>query len=158
MTEDPMFHQSDSAAEQLVDHRADIQTRDNACNGGRSMTMLDGRFVDLPSNDWPDIEPDEMPWVELVSEHVPGMGAPVVLVDNATLIDELVLRFNSAAAAAARPGFRCEDEFPNGPGADDDTGATLSGCGCRTPGDRGSAGWMLMALGLVLGSAARRRR
>lgn len=153
MTEDPIFHQSASDADEFVDHTADISTRDIACSGRNSMQLVGGRTVELPLGVWRDIYPERMPWVELIEERPSPDMAPMVLVDNTTQIDALLVEYNAESAVAPSPEFRCDDA--PGPGADDDE-AKSGGCGCRSQ-DQGG-GWVLMALGVALGVARRRRR
>lgn len=156
MTVDPFFHLSgDLQSDGLVDMTADIVTRNVPCSGRRNTTLPDGRYVELPLGTWPDIAPDEMPWVQLIEERPGPDMPPITLVDNTMLIDELLDAHNLEADKVdpqPKPRFRCDDYDPS----QDGSGAS-GGCGCRAPG-AGGAGWMLMALGLGLGFASRRRR
>jgi MYXO-CTERM domain-containing protein len=145
MTLDPMFH-AEPGDLSVVDDTAVTSTRWFPCGGTTEMQLAEGnRVVALPTFDqWPDISPAEMPWVERVSEHVLGQ-APVVLVENTALIDELLAAWNSGLSFARAAS--CHE-----PGAD---GGLGEGCGCRAD-DPGAAAWGLSLVGL--GLLRRRRR
>ena len=158
MTVDPFFHLSgDLQGDTLIDLTSEIVTRNVPCSGRQNTTLPDGRYVELPEGTWPDIAPEEMPWVQLIEERPGPDMPPITLVDNTELIDELLDAHNLLDGASEkpkpRPRFRCDDWDPS----QDENGGAAGGCGCRTPGS-GGAGWMLMALGLGLGFATRRRR
>ncbi|MCA9710618.1 MAG: DUF2330 domain-containing protein, partial [Myxococcales bacterium] len=96
MTLDPTFHVEPEDLS-TVDDRAIAATRYFPCGSTVQMQGLPGnRSVRLPVFDqWPEIFPDQMPWVETVTEHPIG-AAPVVLVDNTALIDELLAAWNAS--------------------------------------------------------------
>jgi MYXO-CTERM domain-containing protein len=147
MTLDPMFHVEPGDLT-VVDDTAVTSTRWFGCSGAVEMRLAEGnRVVELPQFDqWPDIAPELMPWVERVTEHVLGQ-APVVLVDNTLTIDALLNDWNSGISFSR--AFSCHDT--EGSGADGSGG----GCGCRTEGGDGTA----FGLGLLtLGAWLRRRR
>ncbi len=170
MTEDPFFMPNPDM-KALVDHTSDVGTLDNTCSGNQEMSTPTGHLVRLETfNQWPDIAPEEMPWVERI-EQFTDAGAPIVEVDNRAKIDELVAAWNAGTDVDLRPEARgvcggSEDGgFDSGgdPGADAEDGGRLGdgsfgNCSCRAPADGGGAGWMLMLLGLGAGLAARRRR
>ncbi len=168
MTEDPMFH-ADPELTAVVDNTAVTGTRYFSCGGQVEMQGLPGgRRVELANFDmWPDIAPDDMPWVERVTEMMPGV-APVELINNVALIDELLDAWNAGRSGTS---FSCHDSDggqSGGGGADGGTSDTAgqdggedgvpSGCGCRSDERGAGAGWALMALALGMGSWTRRRR
>lgn len=172
MTEDPFFHANDMLTD--VDHTADIAGLNNECSGNQRMTLLDGRGVELSAfNVWPDIAPGEMPWAERI-EQIPAIGAPIVEVDNAVIIDTLLAAWNAGADVDVRPEARCHGGEGTGGSADDgldggdwsttgddgagqDIGLFGPGCSCRSTGRPGS-GWLFALAGLAAGLATRRRR
>lgn len=170
MTEDPFFMPTPGMAGVVVDHTSDIGTLNNTCDGRQEMSVPAGHQIRLASfNQWPDIAPEQMPWVERI-EQFTDAGAPIVEVDNRPEIDELVAAWNSGNDVDLRPEARgvCGDDgfdtdgdgLPGGPGADGEGlgNGSFGNCSCRAPSEAGTAGWMLMLLGLGAGLAARRRR
>jgi MYXO-CTERM domain-containing protein len=169
MTADPFFMPNPDLPD--VDHTLDIGTLDNECGGSQAMSLPGGRVVDLASfNLWPDIAPEQMPWVERIEDFT-DRGAPIIVVDNGPVIDELLAAWNAGTDVDLRPEARSHDgcgtphdsdtdggpfdgEGPSGGGLADGFG---NGCGCRAPSGNG-AGWMLMLLGLGAGLLSRRRR
>ncbi len=149
MTVDPMFH-LEAEIDELVDDTDVTATRYFSCGGATEMQGVPGgRTVRLASFDaWPAIAPSEMPWVERITEHMPGV-APVELQNNTELIDTLLATWNSGASPFSAS---CHD---HGPGAEDDKG---SGCGCRSDEQGGGMGWALIVLALGIGGWSRRRR
>jgi MYXO-CTERM domain-containing protein len=145
MTVDPMFHVEPGDLS-TVDDTAVTSTRYFSCNGRTEMRLAgSSRVVTMPAVDqWPDISPGQMPWVERVTEHVVGM-APVVLIDESAHIDELLAAWN--AGLSFHRSASCHE-----PGAD----GAFGGCGCRTDG-AGAASWGL-ALLTALALGRRRRR
>ncbi len=88
MTEDPTFHE-----------RADLppvaaqRIASRLVTPGIGFEVSEGRVVALTeSGGWPDFV-SEMPWVERV-EDIPATGAPIVVVNNRTLIDLLIEEHN----------------------------------------------------------------
>ncbi len=150
MTLDPTFHVGPAEYAEK-DDTAVTSSRHFACGGSVDMQLArSARNVKLAVLDqWPNIAPDEMPWAERVTEHVID-GAPVVLIDNTPLIDELLAEWNSTSFTRA---FSCDDGgSSDGAGADGGTG----GCGCRSEGDNRPS-WSLALLALGLGALRRRR-
>lgn len=164
MTVDPLFHEQPDLPD--LDLTNEIGTINSFCDGARSFNMPDGRLVGLPGADWPEIEPDVMPWATVIAD-VPPVGAPQVLTDNTELIDELLSRFNEDSEARAPVGMQCGgtgddgvwsedggigpiDDWP-GPGQDRDD--VRSGCGCTSA--NGAPATLVLVL-LSLGLARRR--
>ena len=166
MTVDPLFHEQPDLPD--LDLTNEIGTINTFCDGARSFNLPDGRLVALPGQDWPDIEPDVMPWAKVIEE-VPPVGAPQIVTDNTELIGELLTRFNEEQEARSPTGNQCGgtsggvddwgedggvgpiDDFPGPEQRDDDT---IGGCGCTMDsGAPASLALVLFALGL-----ARRRR
>lgn len=177
MTADPFFHVNPDLSD--VDLRNEIATRRNLCNGADLWTLPNGDEVYIPGGGaWPDFD-GEMPWEEEVSE-IADAGAPIVLVDNATLIDEQLEAYNCqfnhpTPEACGNPGGSMtsgagddddDDGATDGPGNSDGgtTGGadTLGqddeggdGCSCTTSPRGGGLAFALFGLGLL---ASRRRR
>lgn len=164
MTEDPLFHTNTELGE--VDNTSRIATQFRPCFGRPEMQQIgiSGAVSLDGSGVWPDIAPAEMPWA-LRIETVPPAGAPMVLVDNAALVDQLVTQWNNQLALA--PKAACDggvDSFGDGSSGSGSGGgsadAQTSGCGCRTEGRQGSTALALsvLAFGVRLRSSRRRRR
>ena len=168
MTEDPLFHANVELPE--VDNTSRIATLFQPCFGRPEMQQIGvGSAVSLDASGvWPDILPEEMPWA-LRIETVPPAGAPMVLVDNTALIDQLVTQWNNQVALA--PKAACDggaDSFgDDSSGSDGSAGAggaadaQTSGCGCRTDGRQDSTAALalsVLAFGVGLRSSRRRRR
>jgi MYXO-CTERM domain-containing protein len=160
MTLDPTFH-ADPAEFAVKDDTSVTSTRYFDCSGTTEMQLPGGaRVVKLPVFDqWPDIAPEEMPWVERVTEQVID-AAPVVLLDNTQFIDVLLAAWNSNSFARSHA---CGDTSGYTSGGDTDSGGSAgqdglgSGCGCRTDGE-GPTGWSLALLAMGLGALRRRRQ
>ncbi len=152
MTLDPTFHIATDDTPG-VDLTAAVATLRYECDGTAQMELRESaraRNVSVPQvSIWPDISPDQMPWAELVTENLPGL-APVVLVDNGDLIDELVAAWNQATSN--QRSALCEDD---GLGPDGGAVASAGSCGCQTD-RRSAAGWLLMLLALTIGRWSRR--
>lgn len=149
MTQDPMFHENPELPEVTATHNG---VQRILCNGDSVFILPDGRQVYLPAGaPWPDFDSEpswSMPADEEVQE-VMSAGAPMVLVNHTQAIDDALAAYNSAQGWA---GGDSEDGSSSG-AADDSAG----GCGCRSTGSEGTAGFMVMLLGLGLGFASRRR-
>jgi len=162
MTLDPLFAEQPDLPD--IDRTNEVGTTNIFCDGAQSFNLPDGRLVALADAEWPDIEPDVMPWAWRIAD-IPPVGAPQVLTDNTELIDELRQRFNDEHEARPPTGMQCGgtggtdggldghdfpiDDWPE-PGQDrDDAG----GCGC-TSGDTAPATLLLVLLSL---GVARRR-
>lgn len=164
MTEDPLFHTNTELGE--VDNTSRIATQFRPCFGRPEMQQIgiSGAVSLDGSGVWPDIAPAEMPWA-LRIETVPPAGAPMVLVDNAALVDQLLTQWNNQVALA--PKAACDggvDSLGDGSSGSGSGGgsadAQTSGCGCRTEGRQGSTALALsvLAFGVRLRSSRRRRR
>jgi MYXO-CTERM domain-containing protein len=159
MTLDPFFHENPDLPD--VDLRSSIATRRVLCNQHEVWTLPDGREVYTPDGTWPSFD-EQMPWEEAVQE-TPEIGAPIGLVDNATLIDQRLAAHN------------CQFEWPSsctdvGDTDGDDTGdgdsdsgknggqdETSSSCACSTRDDR-PAPVHALALGLLALGLRQRQR
>jgi MYXO-CTERM domain-containing protein len=119
MTLDPMFHPTPELPEAAT--LTQVGTRNNFCDGGVSFSLPDGRLVALlDALDWPDIAPEQMPWVETI-EYLPAMGAPVVEVDHRETIELLLAAWNEEHGPPQSPmSGSCHGE---------DTGGTTGGTG-----------------------------
>ncbi len=168
MITDPMFAELEDLDDVPSRHGAQ---RDTECCG-YNMVLPGGRVVFMENSfDWPQFTPD-MPWAERIEEYAKGGGAPITLVNNTELIDQLLAEWNAQAP--------CGDEMDDGgvdtgnsgtsgggsggggttvdgtTGGDvgsataevDDAGDGM-GCGCRqrTPGPTPWL-WLLLGLGL----------
>jgi len=152
MTEDPMFWQNPDLED--VDNVNSAQQR-ILCNADQVWTLPDGREVYLKAGQpWPDFdnvdggtdnEPAQMPFAERIAE-VPEQGAPMNLVDNASVIDAKLRAYNLDNGWNGAP---IEE------GQDPSQGVPSGGCGCSLD-SRGAAGMWLLMLGL--GLTVRRRR
>jgi MYXO-CTERM domain-containing protein len=174
MTSDPMFHATPELPEQTT--LTQVGTLNTFCDGDASFSLPDGRLVALLDPfDWPDIAPDEMPWVETI-EHLPAAGAPVIEVDHRETIEMLLAAWNEQYGPPRSPASgSCHGEDTGGTtgggtggltsgaftnGTDGDAGSAMyvegggSGCACRGAG-AGPEGAMLALLGLL---GLRRRR
>ncbi|MEM6290733.1 MAG: DUF2330 domain-containing protein [Myxococcota bacterium] len=141
MTADPMFHENPDL-DDVTNVRTGIDRR--LCNGDSVWTLPDGREVYIPLGDaWPDLGGD-MFWEEEVEE-VPDAGPPIVLVDNAAAINEVLRAYN---AARGWDGSGENGGVEGGAAADAEQEDARGGCGCRS-GSGGAWAWMLLvALGL----------
>lgn len=169
MTSDPMFAEDPTLEDVANRHGA---RRDRECCGDM-MRLPGGRTVWMPGNQWP-VWDDSMPWAERVLEYPPGGGAPVVLVDNTALIDDVLDHWNALSdcvdsgtggldtggsmGGADGPGSAGttggSDTGSNDGGLSGGLGDSPTGCGC-TSAPAGLA-WMWMLLGLGLGAVRRR--
>ncbi len=149
MTQDPMFHENPELPEVTATHNG---VQRILCNGDSVYILPDGRQVYLPAGaPWPDFDSEPawtMPADEEVQE-VMSAGAPLVLVNHTQEIDDALAAYNLAQGWAGGG----DDGSGSGATGEDSAG----GCGCRSPGGQGSAGGLMMLLGLGLGFAARRR-
>jgi MYXO-CTERM domain-containing protein len=171
MSEDPIFHE-----------RADLpavgaQSIANRMTAGpMAFELPDGRTVALTEQGaWPELDP-KLPWAERVEE-IPASGDPIVLVDNASLIDLILEDHNltsgwtddlcdqgagGGAAASGSGGTAGIGGLGGASGSGGRAGAAASsanaddataaggGCGCSVPGDRRHASWLLGVGGLLL--------
>jgi MYXO-CTERM domain-containing protein len=149
MTQDPMFHENPELPEVTATHNG---VQRILCNGDSVYILPDGRQVYVPvGGAWPDFDSEptwSMPSDEEVQE-VMSAGAPVVLANHTQDIDDALAAYNANQGWAGGGA----DESGSGSGGADDAGG---GCGCRATRE-GTAGLMVMLLGLGLGLAARRR-
>ena len=151
MIEDPIFHQNadlpEVSATSVVEQRI-------TCNADSLYTLPDGRELFVPfSGPWPVIP--GMPAAEDVEE-VPTVGAPIPIVDNTELIDELLADYH-ASVRWPRPD---DDGGGSDYGNDTDTdtgmaGGNGEGCGCRSDANAPTALGAFVLL--VLGWRGRRR-
>lgn len=178
MIADPMFAEVEGLADVPARHGA---RRDAECCG-YTMRLPGGRVVLLGDyGAWPSFDA-QMPWAERIEEYGPAGGAPLTLVNDSALIDQLLAEWNAQAP--------CGDGIGPSPGNDDTAGGTLDGgsaewgttleeltsggtgsgtapldegdgigsCSCRqqpsSPGSRLS--WLLLLLGLGVRTARRR--
>jgi len=167
MTEDPMFHPTPGLPD--VTDLLRSGTVNIFCDGDTSFSLPDGRLVALlDSSTWPDIAPEDMPWVETI-EYLPADGAPAVEVDNRELIQGLLDAWNEVNGPPRSPvSAACDDGdstggLTSGGGSGDSSGGGsglvddgITGCNCRSTGG-GSGSAVLVGLGL-LGLRRRRRR
>lgn len=73
------------------------------------MGLPDGRQVRMGASDeWPNIAPEEMPWVELIEERPAADMAPIVLVDNRATIDALLKVGAVCGCPGEKRGIRAE--------------------------------------------------
>ena len=156
MTEDPIFFAEEEPplAFEWVDLTNFTSTRFFPCSGGTEMQLpQDGRDIRMVrSDEWPDIAPDVMPWVQRVTEHMPGF-APVELANYHTEINELVDNWNQGMSGSPSCHGHDDDGVADGGAADGGAG----GCGCRADGSD-APGWMMMLLAaLGLRRISRRR-
>jgi hypothetical protein len=165
MTLDPFFHENPDLPD--VDLRNSIATRRVLCNGHEVWTLPDGREVYTPDGSWPSFDA-EMPWEEAVQE-TPEVGAPIGLVDNATLIAQRLAvhncQFEWPSASACGDVGDTDGDGTGDSGGDTDQGTdadqdgTSSSCACITGAGSGPAGaWALALLALGLRRRARPRR
>jgi MYXO-CTERM domain-containing protein len=135
MTVDPIFRQH-SGLPEVPNVR--IAQRQVHCDGSATMTLPDGRVVEMPNSGiWPTIS-GAMPWDEDVDQApAASEGALMSLVDNTELIDDLLMQWNQQNAG--------EDQL------DDD-----AGCACSATPTGTGAGALASLLGL-LGLRRRRR-
>jgi len=137
MTDDPLFLVNDGLPDVANRRTAD---RLDTCDGDLRITLPDGREVWLDSPAWPDF-PGEMPWEEDVEQMV-LVGSPQSLVDNTTLIDELLAQWNAAhEPPEGTSGDTTGDTGTGGSDAPQDHGG---GCGCRHVGAPGLAPLVLL--------------
>lgn len=166
MTEDPLFLFNP----QLPDVASQrIANRYIRCDGYSTVTLPDGREVNLePGSQWPDFQ-TEMPWEEDVDQ-MPPMGMPQPLVDNTPLIDKLLAEWNAQHAPPPPPTTTGEPTTGATSGvsssSDGDTydstpmvwgGDGGSSCGCSSDPRPGLSG-LLALLGLVALRPRRRAR
>ncbi|MCX4242805.1 DUF2330 domain-containing protein [Paraliomyxa miuraensis] len=159
MTEDPMFHLTPDLPEQTT-----LSWRGSGyrfCDGAETFELPDGRLVALPLGvfGWPQIAPEQMPWVETI-EYLPAAGAPVVEVDHRDAIAALLEAWNTEHGPPRTPtSASCHGG--TGSGATDTAGAGDEGggkgCGCRSEGAAGPGGAVMLG-GLLVGYRRRRRR
>jgi MYXO-CTERM domain-containing protein len=164
MTEDPLFHTN--AEVPSVDNTARVATFYASCDGATEMQGIGitPPVVTQSISSWPDIAPDMMPWA-LRIEEVPVTGAPIVLVDNTTLIEMLVTMWNQMASPLP-PQTACEDTgvtasgsaSASGGGSEGSSSSSGSaggtggdgtdgrGCGCTTDGDPRALGLLALTL------------
>ncbi|MBC8072442.1 MAG: DUF2330 domain-containing protein [Deltaproteobacteria bacterium] len=157
MTEDPLFHTNDELPQVGASR---IATFFASCSGDTQMRGIGiAPAVETQGTAvWPDIFPAEMPWA-LRIETVPITGAPLVLVDNTTAIEELVQQWNQMAAQLG-PQVACGDDgsASNGGASGDGSGTSgqlENGAGCGCGSERGKLGHV--GLGLLVLAALRRR-
>ena len=171
MISDPMFAEVEGLEDVASRHGA---SRDFECCGD-VMQLPGGRRVTLPDSvTWPTWT-EEMPWAERVEEYAAGGGAPVTLVDETAKINGLLDAWNAQGPCAEEMGGTGADESggsedgdgPNTAGGGTGSGNggtgstslgqddTTGGCGCTT-GRNGPIPWLLLMLGLGLGSTRRR--
>ncbi len=160
MTQDPMFQQNPMLAEVANVRTA---TRDYLCGepwetDDSVVTLPDGREVFIPAGEgWPAF-PNEMPWVMEVQQTLLE-GAPQILVDNTSIVDDMLRQWNIAHGWPPLEGGTGETGEPGGPwggygssstgDATSTGGATTdeSGCGCRST--SGSEAWWLVVMAAV---------
>jgi MYXO-CTERM domain-containing protein len=123
MTVDPMFHARVEQTATVNQSRAATQVV--LCDGGRYVNVADGRNVALENNAWP-LFSSRMPYAERIEE-VPEEGEIVVLVDNATVIDEQLRAWNDTTGL----------DIPGGVGT---TGSVSTGGSSSTPTNSGGSG------------------
>ncbi len=109
MTTDPIFHVHADLPEVAAVRQGQRRIR---CDGDSLLTLPDGREVYLPSGaSWPEF-PSQMPWAEAIDE-LPLVGAPMVLVDNAAEIDDLLRDYNASVGwPRGCTGCKSADERP----------------------------------------------
>ena len=161
MNEDPMFHPTPGLPD--VTDLVQLGTVNNFCDGDTSFSLPDARLVALlDSSSWPDIAPEQMPWVETI-EYLPADGAPVIEVDHRELIQGLLDAWNAVNGPPRSPiSAACGEDSTGGltVGSSDDTSGGagiddgLASCDCRSTGG-GHGSIVLVGLGLL---GLRRRR
>jgi hypothetical protein len=158
MTEDPLFWENPELED--VSLQQVIATQNNRCDGSQDYDLPDGFHVEAAINGtWPSVYPDDMP-AALRVEEIPQSGAPIVLVDNRQVIEDLLAMWNPqyVGSGPAQGGSCSEDggSFIDGDGSADGGGAedgSKSGCGCTSE-PRGIPIWAILPLFV----AAMRRR
>lgn len=165
MTEDPLFLYNP----QLPDvPNVRIANRFVRCDGYSTVTLPDGREVNLePGMAWPDFQA-EMPWEEDVDQ-MPPMGMPQPLIDNTPLIDKLLAEWNQQHSPPPPPtttGEPTTGATSDGGGSATDSsgndsspmiwGGNEGSCGCTSDPRPGATG--LLALLGLLGLRRRRAR
>ena len=143
MTADPFFHTNPDLDE--VDLRSEMASRRFLCNGAALWTLPNGDEVYVPSGSgWPAFD-SEMPWEEEVAE-IADAGAPLLLVDNAQVIDAQLEEYNcqfnhpTPEACGNAPDSETSgadaDGGSDGDGDGDGDGDTDGGPRIRRPGRR----------------------
>lgn len=92
MTEDPEFHAAPDLPE--VPLMAAASRMCLGCDDDSVVQLPDGREVYCEGYGLPSFG-DELPWAERI-EQIPTNGAPIVEVDNAAHIDEVLAQWNAA--------------------------------------------------------------
>ncbi|WP_244924085.1 DUF2330 domain-containing protein [Enhygromyxa salina] len=137
MNVDPIFRSNATLPE--VDNVRQATQR-TLCDGGRLVTLPDGREVYFPVDEpfvWPSFQ-DEMPWDEDIDQDGMAADAPLInLVDNTEKINELLSAYNKE---------RGYGDIPTG-----------CGCSLAPAGPAGGVAFGLATLGLF-GLVRRRRR
>jgi MYXO-CTERM domain-containing protein len=137
MNADPVFRAN--ATLPAVDNFRQATQR-TLCDGGRLITLPDGREVYFPADEpfeWPDFQ-DEMPWDEDIDQDGMAADAPLInLVDNTEKINDLLDAYNKS---------RGYGDIPTG-----------CSCALEPAGPAGSIAFGLATLGLF-GLVRRRRR
>ncbi len=164
MTRDPVFGENPDLPDVVLTQ--ELGRRNGFCNGESSFSLPDGRLVALPGGNWPEIEPESMPYAARI-EQIASAGAPQVIIDNEPRIDELLTRFNDEHGARPPVDTACGEGTDDGsddgsdgaphwgddvvvPGQRRDTG-----CACASTTDR--VGWTATLFLIALGSRLRRR-
>jgi hypothetical protein len=150
MTEDPLFWENPELED--VSLQQMIATQNNRCDGSQDYDLPDGFHVEAAINGtWPSVYPDDMP-AALRVEEIPQSGAPIVLVDNRQVIEDLLAMWNPqyVGSGPAQGGSCSEDggSFIDGDGSADGGGAedgSKSGCGCTSE-PRGIPIWAILPL------------
>lgn len=135
MTEDPFFMFNP----QLPDvANLQIASQYVRCDGYSTVTLPDGREVNLsPNSSWPTFQ-TEMPWEEDV-EQMPPMGMPQPLVDNTALINALLAEWNKQHKPPPPP-TTTGDPTTGGPTGGEPTGGTDSATGAASASASGDPG------------------
>lgn len=151
MTEDPLFLFNPQLPD-VPNNR--IASRFIRCDSYSTVTLPDGREVNLgPGASWPSFQ-DEMPWEEDV-EQLPPMGMPQPLIDNTTLIDTLLAAWNEQHKPPPPSEPTTDSSGSSGSSSDSSPqiwGGNEGTCGCTSD---PRPGGLLGLLGLL---ALRRRR
>lgn len=112
MTEDPIFHARGDLPDVAATRQGDRRIR---CSNDIVFTLPDGRRVFIPAGaSWPEF-PDQMPWEEEVAE-IPASGAPIILADRTSEIDQLLDEYNIAAGYDADSCEGCSVRRDDAPG------------------------------------------